>query len=166
MRSKTMSGVVAGLGAGVIFGVMMQMMTAPTPEGGRMPMMGMVAQVVRSESLVAGWIYHLVNSAAIGALFGWLLGGRVHGYINGATWGLLYGAFWWVLGGLILMPLALGMPAFAPLRMPEMQPVAMGSLMGHAIYGLFLGGGFAFLLRHAADAARRGPLGYPANKTF
>ncbi len=164
MRSKTMSGVVAGLGAGVIFGVMMQMVTTPTPEGGRMPMMAMVAQVVRSQSLVAGWIYHLVNSAVIGALFGWLLGGRVHGYISGATWGLLYGAFWWVLGGLILMPLALGMPPFAPLRMAEMQPVAMGSLIGHAIYGSFLGAGFAFLMRHSADAARRDPLGDPANK--
>ena len=34
----------------------------------------------------------------------------------------------------------LGMPAFAPLMMPEMQMVAVGSLIGHLIYGLILGG--------------------------
>ncbi|MCA1735752.1 MAG: hypothetical protein LC739_06490, partial [Actinobacteria bacterium] len=51
--------------------------TAPTPEGMRMPMMAMVAMVVRSESLAVGWVYHLFNSAVIGALFGLLLGGRI-----------------------------------------------------------------------------------------
>src|SRR5688500_9979911 len=45
----------------------MQMMTAPTPEGAPMPMMAMVAMVVRSESPIVGWLYHLLNSAVIGA---------------------------------------------------------------------------------------------------
>jgi hypothetical protein len=52
---------------------------------------------------------------------------------------------WWILGGLILMPVLLGMSAFAPLMMPPMRMVAMGSLIGHLIYGLILGGGFAWL---------------------
>ena len=43
------------------------------------------------------------------------------------------------------MPLFLGMPPFAPLQMAPMRLVAMGSLMGHLIYGLILGGGFAML---------------------
>jgi len=45
------------------------------------------------------------------------------------------------------MPLSLGMAAFAPLMMEPMRPVAMGSLVGHLIYGLILGGGFAILTR-------------------
>jgi hypothetical protein len=45
------------------------------------------------------------------------------------------------------MPLFLGMPAFAPLQMEPMRPVAMGSLVGHLIYGVILGGGFAMLRR-------------------
>lgn len=38
------------------------------------------------------------------------------------------------------MPMFLGMTPFAPLAMQPMPPVAMGSLMGHLIYGLILGG--------------------------
>lgn len=101
--------------------------------------MAMVAMVVRSHSLVVGWLYHLFNSAVIGALFGWLVGDRAHTYRTGLAWGAAWGALWWVLGSLILMPVLLGMPPFAALRMPPMRPVAMGSLMGHLIYGVILG---------------------------
>jgi len=146
MRSTIAAGIVAGLIAGIPFGIMMQIMMAPTPEGGQIPMMQMVAMVVNSTSLTVGWVYHLFNSAVTGALFGWLLGGRVNGYGSGLGWGALYGVIWWVLGALILMPLLLGMPAFAPLTMAPMRPVAMGSLMGHLMFGMILGVVF-FLLR-------------------
>jgi hypothetical protein len=152
MRSRIVAGAIAGVAAGVVFGMMMQMMSAPTPEGGSMKMMAMVAMVVGSQSLVVGWLYHLFNSAVIGALFGALLGARVGGYGSGATWGALWGVVWWVLGGLILMPMFLDMPAFAPLRMPPMRPVAWGSLAGHLIYGVILGA--AFVRLRGASAAR------------
>jgi hypothetical protein len=154
MRSDISNGIGAGLMGGVIFGIMMQMMTAPTPDGGQMPMMAMVAKIVRSESIAVGWIYHLFNSAVIGALFGWLLGSRSHTYGAGLGWGALYGFAWWILGGLILMPLFLGMPAFAPLMMEPMRPVATGSLMGHLIFGVILGGGFAMLTQGLAGQRR------------
>jgi uncharacterized membrane protein YagU involved in acid resistance len=147
MRSRIFAGVIAGVIAGIVFGVMMQMMSAPAPDGGRMPMMAMVAMVVGSQSLVVGWLYHLFNSAVIGALFGALLGERAHGYREGLGWGAAWGAFWWVLGALILMPVFLGMPPFAALRMPPMRPVAMGSLVGHLIYGLILGAVYVRLQR-------------------
>lgn len=145
MAGKIGSSVVAGLVAGVVFGLMMQMMLAPTPDGGQMAMIAMVGQIVGSPTAAAGWVYHLFNSAVIGAIFGWLLGGRVHGYGSAVGWGGAYGFVWWIVGGLILMPVLLGMPAFAPLAMPEMRVVGMGSLMGHVIYGVILGGVFAWL---------------------
>ena len=154
MRSDISNGIDAGLMGGVVFRIMMQMMTAPTPDGGQMPMMAMVAKIVRSESIAVGWIYHLFNSAVIGALFGWLLGSRSHTYGAGLGWGALYGFAWWILGGLILMPLFLGMPAFAPLMMEPMRPVAMGSLFGHLIFGVILGGGFAMLTQGLAGQRR------------
>lgn len=153
MRSKLGAGIVAGLIAGVVFGVMMQMMTAPAPDGGRMPMMAMVAKVVRSDSMAIGWIYHLFNSAVIGAIFGWLFGNRVATYGSGFGWGALYGGIWWVLGALILMPMFLGMPPFAPLEM--MMPVAMGSLVGHLLYGVILGLTFVWFRGKATVAAAR-----------
>jgi len=146
MRNKTLAGALAGLIAGLVFGFMMQMMRAPTPEGAQVPMMAMVAQVVGSSSLFVGWLYHLFNSAVIGAIFGWLLGTRTADRMgNAVVLGAGYGVIWWVLGGLILMPLALGMPAFAPLRMEPMRPVAMGSLLGHILYGIVLGTSFVWL---------------------
>jgi len=145
VRSKIAAGALAGLAGGLLFGIMMQMMSAPTPQGGKMPMMAMVAMVVRSDSLAVGWLYHLFNSAVIGALFGAALGSRVHNVGSGIGWGAVWGFVWWTLGGLILMPLFLGMPAFAPVQMPPMRMVAMGSLIGHLIYGVITGFAFARL---------------------
>jgi hypothetical protein len=147
MGSRVAAGAVAGLIAGVVFGLMMQAMSAPTPDGGQMPMMAMVAMVVGSTSIAVGWLYHLFNSAVIGALFGWLFGARVHAVGTGLAWGAAWGLVWWVVGGLVLMPIALGMAPFAPLMMAPMRPVAMGSLMGHLVYGLVLGGAYAATIR-------------------
>src|SRR5688572_26737303 len=153
MQSRIAASSVAGVVAGLVFGIMMHMMTAPTPDGGRMPVIAMVGQIVGSPSVTVGWLYHLFNSAVIGAIFGWLLGPRVHGYGSGFGWGATYGFVWWILGGLVLMPVMLGMPAFAPLMMPEMRMVAVGSLVGHLIYGVILGGLFVTLAHSVRVAA-------------
>jgi uncharacterized membrane protein YagU involved in acid resistance len=152
MRSNLVAGVAGGLIAGVVFGLMMQMMTAPTPDDGRMPMMEMVAKVVRSDSLVVGWLYHLVNSAMIGGVFGYLAG-RLSRYGQGLAWGAAYGVVWWVLGGLVLMPALLGMPPFAPLMTEAMRPVAIGSLIGHIVYGVILGGAYVKLVGERRETA-------------
>jgi hypothetical protein len=148
MQSNTGAGVVSGLIAGVVFGVMMQMMKVPTPDGMEVPMMMMVAKVVRSDSLVAGWLFHLVVSALMGGGFGLLFGAKLQNLVGrGAIWGALYGVFWWVLAGQILMPVLLGMPAFSALRDPMMRPAAMGSFIGHLVFGSIIGVGVVLLLR-------------------
>ena len=76
----------------------MMQMNAPTPEGGQMPMMVMVGMVVGSKSITVGWLYHLFNSAVIGAIFGWLFGNLVTSIGRGLTWGALHGIGWWILG--------------------------------------------------------------------
>ncbi|MBI2186738.1 MAG: hypothetical protein HYU37_06380 [Acidobacteria bacterium] len=149
MNSRFAAGIVGGLAAGVVFGIMMQMMTAPTPDGGRMPMINMVGMIVGSPTAGVGWLYHLFNSAVIGVIFVWALGARSYTYGTGLGWGAAYGFVWWILGALILMPVFLGMPAFAPLMMPEMRMVAMGSLIGHLIYGLILGAVYVAMTRRA-----------------
>lgn len=154
MGSKIVAGIVGGLIAGVVFGMMMQMMTAPTPDGGQMPMINMVGMIVGSPTAAVGWLYHLFNSAVIGAIFAWVLGTRIVGYGSGLGWGAAYGFVWWILGGLILMPVFLGMPTFAPLMMPEMRMVAMGSLIGHLVYGLILGAAYVALMRRTPTFAR------------
>jgi|SRR5919108_450376 hypothetical protein len=145
MQRRMAAGVIAGLAAGAVFGIMMQLMTAPGPEGARMPMMAMIARVVRSDSVAVGWAYHLFNSALIGAIFGAWVGRSLRGYGSAILWGAAYGLGWWVLGGLVLMPILLGMPPLAPVAMAPMRPVAMGSLVGHVVFGLILGVGFLVL---------------------
>ena len=140
MASRVSAGVAGGLAAGAVFGIMMQMMMVPTPDGGGMPIMSMIAMILGSTSVAIGWLYHLFNSAVIGAMFAWMLGTRVLSYGSGLGWGAAYGFVWWILGGLILMPMLLGMSPFAPLMMAPMRSVAVGSRIGHLVYGLILGG--------------------------
>src|SRR5207249_1578038 len=101
MQSRVGEGILAGSVAGLVFGLMMQMMSAPTTEGGQVTMMAMVAKVVGSTSLGVGWIYHLFNSAVIGGIFGWLFGTRAVTAGSGLGWGAVYGIGWWILGGQI-----------------------------------------------------------------
>jgi hypothetical protein len=154
MRSRFVAAIVGGLVAGVVFGMMMHVMTAPTPEGGQMPIINMIGMIVGSPTAGVGWLYHLFNSAVIGAIFAWLVGQRVVSFGTGLAWGGAYGFLWWMLGGLILMPVFLGMPAFAPLMMPEMRMVAVGSLIGHLIYGLILGAVYVAMTRRTPIAVR------------
>jgi hypothetical protein len=163
MRSRTGAGVLAGLVAGLVFGILMQAITMPAlgeggmamPERGqmrtageqRMPMMTMMSRVLRSESLLVGWIYVLISSAIIGAIFGWVLGGRAAKVGSGLAWGALYGAVVWFLGALILMPLLLGMSPFAPITIAPMRPATIANLGAHVLAGLILGGTFAILYR-------------------
>ena len=154
MQSKIGTGIVAGLIAGAVFGILMTVMNAPTPDGGETPMMKMVAMVVGSTSLFVGWIYHLFNSALIGAIFGALFNKRVSTYKNGTGWGAAYGVAWWIVGGLILMPIMLGGEAFGPIVNPEMRSVAMGSLIGHLVYGLVLGASYLGIKERPATRVR------------
>jgi uncharacterized membrane protein YagU involved in acid resistance len=152
MASRIGAGAAAGVLGGIVFGLMMQMMMAPTPDGGRMPVIAMVGQIVGSPTVGAGWLYHLFNSAVIGAIFGWVFVDRsAGGYRAVLGLGALYGLAWWIIGGLVLMPLMLGMPAFAPLTMPPMRTVALGSFAGHLVYGLILGIAYV-MLRGAAQS--------------
>jgi hypothetical protein len=156
MRSQIGAGILGGLVAGIVFGIMMQLMSAPSPDGGQMPMMGMVAKVVRSDNLVLGWFYHLFNSAIIGAFFAWIAGNSVRSYGAGLVWGALYGTAWWIVGAQVLMPVLLGQTPFAPLNMPPMRAVAIGSLMGHVLYGLILGASYVGLRGSTAEELTTG----------
>ncbi len=120
-------GAVAGVGGGLVFGMMMAMM-------GMLPVL---AGMVGSTSAVVGMGIHLMISAVIGASFGLLFGGRVGSLGSGALWGGLYGGVaWWVLGPMVIMPVMMGMPLqFAA---AFTAPMLM-SLMGHLIYGVVTG---------------------------
>jgi uncharacterized membrane protein YagU involved in acid resistance len=121
-------GVIAGIGGGIVFGMMMAMM-------GMLPM---VAMLVESDSALVGLIVHLAISAFIGAVYGVVIDRFPNTAQVALVGGLINGIVWWVLGALLLMPLSLGMSQMVFVIGSDQ----MMSLLGHIIYGLVT----AFLL--------------------
>jgi len=67
MRCDIYNGILSGLLAGTVFGIMMQMMNAPTPEGGQMPMMASDGRALRQHCdppSQARWTEPLVQCGA------------------------------------------------------------------------------------------------------
>lgn len=119
------AGAIAGLGGGLVFGIMMGMM-------GALPMVGMLA---RQENAIVGFIVHLLISAFIGAVYGLVVARFANSWTTAIIGGVINGIVWWVLGALILMPLFLGMSQMI-LVIGQMQWM---SLLGHIIYGVVTG---------------------------
>jgi hypothetical protein len=124
------TGTIAGVVGGIGFGVLMQ------TEG----MLPVVASLVGGRTSSLGWVVHMViavfvgvSFAIIGVSFAVFFARVATGFLSSTFFGLLYGAFWWVLGGLFLMPVWLGVNAFV------INETAWKSLAGHLIYGLLLG---------------------------
>jgi uncharacterized membrane protein YagU involved in acid resistance len=125
MSTAIKAGAVAGLGGGLVFGLMMAMM-------GMLPMVGML---IRQESAVVGFIVHMIISAVFGATFGIIAARLPSGWAAAIIGGGVYGIVWWVLGALILMPLMLGMTQMVfVIGGPQWM-----SLLGHLIYGVVTG---------------------------
>jgi hypothetical protein len=83
MHSRIGASIGGGLLGGIAFGLMMSMMSAPTPDGGEMNLMAMIGQVIGIPTVAAGWAYHLFNR--VGHLvYGLILGGtfvRLHWHV-------------------------------------------------------------------------------------
>jgi hypothetical protein len=117
------AGVAGGLAGGALFGVLMQ-------ATGAIPV---VASLVDQESIAVGWAVHLGISVAVGATFAIIFGFFAEGVSISMVLGAFYGIIWWVLGGLTLMPMRLGLGLFV------FDDTAWQSLAGHLAYGLALG---------------------------
>lgn len=118
-----MIGAMGGVAAGMVFGMMMNMLG----------MIGSIAMLVGSKSNAVGWGVHLAISMGLGIAFSLLLEKKLKNISAGLAYGMAYGIFWWVLGGLILMPAKLNMPLF------HFNTMAWQSLMGHVVFGMVLG---------------------------
>lgn len=124
--SKTLgAGAVAGLMGGLIFGAMMGAM-------GMLPMVGLLAGI---ESALVGFVIHAIVSTFLGAIYGLFACRLTASWSLAIAAGTAYGLFWWVLGGLVLLPLMLGMGHMV-LVIGSAQWL---SLAGHLMYGLTTG---------------------------
>jgi uncharacterized membrane protein YagU involved in acid resistance len=128
LAKLAIAGAVAGLGGGLVFGMLM----------GMMGMLPMVAMLVGSESALVGFIVHMAISALLGIIFGLGAARFLTGLGSAIVAGLVYGVIWWVLGALVLMPLMLGMSQMVLAIGPDQWM----SLVGHLIYGAITAGLF------------------------
>jgi len=122
------SGAIGGLVGGLVFGSIMGMM-------GMLPMIG---SMVGLPTATAGLIIHLVISVMFGVTYSVLAGRLFSTWKSGLLAGMVYGVIWWVLGPLTMMPLMMG-KGLAVAWNVEAASRALPSLMGHLIYGAFLG---------------------------
>ena len=118
LASRVGHGALAGLGGGIIFGIMMAMMGVLTT----------IASLVGSHNPVVGAVLHLILSTIFGMAFGAVLGTARVWQLLGA--GVVYGLLLWIIGGMLLLPAGAGMPVF------QMGMFAMQKLVGHLVFGI------------------------------
>jgi hypothetical protein len=131
-------GALAGLVGGVLMGAMLTVQMTPVIEVAIPSMYGL-------EGLAAGWVANLFHSVVLGVVFAAIAGalGSDDSVGRSAGLGVGYGVVLWVLLAAIVMPIwlgAVGSPANPPL--PNFDPQ---SLVGHAVYGLVVGGVFPYV---------------------
>src|ERR1043166_9436404 len=91
------AGAAGGLVAGLVSGVLLQLVHMTTMEGVRQPAMGLVAGAVHTAWAPLAWAGYVAYATLIGAAFGWLLRWQHVGAGSGVVWGVLYGGVWGVV---------------------------------------------------------------------
>jgi hypothetical protein len=133
-KSNLLYGAYGGVVGGIVFGIMMAMM-------GMMPMIG---QMIGMPDVISGWIVHLIISVVTGLIFAVIYLDAVTSIMTGIIWGAIYGFIWWILGPLTLMPFFLGMGLGVNWTLAALAS-QLPSLIGHIIFGVLLGGIYAWL---------------------
>jgi hypothetical protein len=132
--------VFAGLGAGIVMGLMIQFVM------GIMPVIG---ALYGAEGLVTGWVAHLVHSVVFALVFAAAvsrppLSKYAESPVSAAGLGLVYGVLLWVVAAAIVMPIWMGAVGLPSPGVPNLNPQ---SLVGHVVFGVLLGGLYAVLSR-------------------
>ena len=147
-------GGLAGIAGGVVFALVWLLAAGP-----------LVIQVLDSISLattrivnpVLGMVAHMVISGAFGVTYSVsvsnLFSARLR-YRRAMALGLLYGILWWILGGLVLLPVLLG---HAPQFAAAFTPPFLVDLAAHLVYGAVTALALVWLA-HRGGAAKRGML--------
>jgi hypothetical protein len=99
--SPIWSGPLAGLGAGLLSGFVLQQIWVLTP----LPLM-----VGRAPEARVGWVIHLSISVIFGAVFGAIVRDTERSYGTVLVYGILLGLLVWLIGPLYLIPVLIGLP--------------------------------------------------------
>lgn len=127
-RPNVVSAIVAGVVGTVVMTLVMVM--APMMGMPKMDIAGMLAGFM-GISILLGWIAHFMIGIILAFGYALLFAGksRLKPWLLGAIYGLIP----WLMAQLLVMPM-MGVPIFSGSAV-----MAMGSLIGHLIYGAVIG---------------------------
>jgi hypothetical protein len=145
MNKRIEAGATAGLAGGVVSGMLLQLTRMTTPDGVRASAMRLVAGAVHTVSVPLAWLAYLVYAALIGAAFGWLLARQRVGGGSGVIWGGLYGGFWWIVSGLVVIPILHAVGPLTPAAVDLVRPASAPWFAAMVVDGAVLGGVYAAL---------------------
>jgi hypothetical protein len=136
--TKVVSVVVAAILGSFMFGIVMSLTMGEVLFGAIPGMYGLTGLDPVS-SVVVGWVIHIFHGVVLGLVYGVVVvvlpasGDTVR---NGVVTGLGYGVVLWVLLASFLMPFWVGLATPMDPPVPNWNP---WSLVGHLLYGAFLG---------------------------
>lgn len=133
---------VVGVVAGLVFGVLLQLVI------GRMTAIGAM-YTLGEPSLTIGWLAHLFHSALFGAFFGLLADSdsfrtAATSLVPAAGVGAAYAVALWAVNVVFVWPLWLNATSFGT-QIP-FPNLAATPLVGHLVWGVLLGAGTAVVL--------------------
>ena len=135
MKPRLTQAVIGGL-AGTILMTLMMYYVAPMMMGGPMDIASMLGDMMGMGSRAGMLVHYMIGAVVLPAVFVMVLWDKIPG---GSGWmkGLIFGMVLWVVSQAIVMPMA-GAGMFSA-NHPEQMMALLGSLMGHAVYGMVLG---------------------------
>ncbi|MDH3297773.1 MAG: hypothetical protein OEM23_05280 [Gemmatimonadota bacterium] len=134
MKPRLMQAIIGGL-AGTIVMTLMMYFVAPMMMGGPMDVAAMLGDMMGMSNTVGMIVHFLLGALAFPALFALVLWDK----LPGDSWmkGLVFGMALFLIAQAVVMPMA-GAGVFSA-NHPEQMMAVLGSLVGHALYGLILG---------------------------
>ena len=125
------SGAAAGAVGGLAFGVLMLANFTINDQTGRTGMAELVQQFLGTESIMIVWLVHMATSIALGILFSLFI--MPQSYRSSILWALGY----IMVAGFVASQVILRQLAGVPID--PFDAGAIFALVGHLVYGLFLG---------------------------
>ena len=139
MKPRLTQAVIGGL-AGTILMTLMMYYVAPLMMSGPMDIAGMLGDMMGMGSRGGMLVHFMFGAVVLPAVFAMVLWDKLPGG-SGLMKGLVFGMALWVISQLVVMPMA-GAGLFSA-NHPEQMMALVGSLMGHAVYGMVLGWWFS-----------------------
>jgi hypothetical protein len=129
MRNALFLGILGGLAAGIVIGLLLSAVTASDMHLSHDSLMQNLAHAIGARHLATAWAVTLAGGVVLGAIFGGLMrrpreAGRV------SSWTLLFAVTVWIVVSAVVGPLLIGAPPVLGLRhIVRLWPFVVGGLM-------------------------------------